>query len=43
MKLDSGVVVRSSMANTTRIVDAYTEGQHVVAWFTADDCLVLEQ
>jgi putrescine transport system ATP-binding protein len=43
VKLDSGVVVRSSMANTTRIVDAYAEGQRVVAWFTPDDCLVLEQ
>ena len=43
VKLDSGVVVRSSMANTTRIVDAYTAGQRVVAWFMPDDCLVLEQ
>ena len=41
--LDSGAVVRSSMANTTRIVDAYTAGQRVVAWFTPEDCLVLEQ
>jgi putrescine transport system ATP-binding protein len=43
VKLDSGAIVRSSMANTTRIVDAYTESQRVVAWFTPDDCLVLEQ
>jgi putrescine transport system ATP-binding protein len=43
VKLDSGAVVRSSMANTTRIVDAYTASQRVVAWFTPDDCLVLEQ
>ncbi len=43
VKLDSGVVVRSSMANTTRIVDAYMAGQRVVAWFTPEDCLVLEQ
>ena len=43
VKLDSGVVVRSSMANTTRIVDTYTAGQRVVAWFMPDDCLVLEQ
>jgi putrescine transport system ATP-binding protein len=43
VKLDSGAMVRSSMANTTRIVDAYTAGQRVVAWFTPDDCLVLEQ
>ena len=43
VKLDSGAVVRSSMANTTRILDAYIAGQRVVAWFTPDDCLVLEQ
>jgi putrescine transport system ATP-binding protein len=43
VKLDSGAIVRSSMANTTRILDAYTASQRVVAWFTPDDCLVLEQ
>jgi putrescine transport system ATP-binding protein len=44
VKLDSGAVVRSSMANTTRIdVDAYSASQRVVAWFTPDDCVVLEQ
>ena len=43
VKLDSGAVVRSSMANTTRILDTYTASQRVVAWFTPDDCLVLEQ
>ncbi|WP_246788533.1 ABC transporter ATP-binding protein [Bradyrhizobium sp. CCBAU 53421] len=44
VKLESGAVVRSSMANTARLdVDAYLAGQRVVAWFTADDCLVLEQ
>ena len=44
VKLDSGVVVRSSMANTARIdIDAYLVGQRVVAWFTPDDCMVLEQ
>jgi putrescine transport system ATP-binding protein len=44
VKLDSGAVVRSSMANTTRIdIDAYNASQRVVAWFTPDDCLVLEQ
>ena len=43
VKLDSGAIVRSSMANTTRIVDAYAASQRVVAWFTPDDCLVLEQ
>jgi putrescine transport system ATP-binding protein len=43
VKLDSGAMVRSSMANTTRILDAYAPSQRVVAWFTPDDCLVLEQ
>ena len=44
VKLDSGAVVRSSMANTARLdVDAYSTGQRVVAWFTPDDCVVLEQ
>src|SRR6267378_2784285 len=42
VKLDSGAVVRSSMANTTRIdIDAYSPSQRVVAWFTPDDCVVL--
>ena len=44
VKLDSGAVVRSSMANTTRIdIDAYGLSQRVVVWFTPDDCMVLEQ
>jgi putrescine transport system ATP-binding protein len=44
VKLDSGAVVRSSMANTARLdVDAYSTSQRVVAWFTPDDCVVLEQ
>ena len=44
VKLDSGAVVRSSMANTARIeIDAYQACQRVVAWFTPDDCVVLEQ
>ena len=44
VKLDSGAVVRSSMANTARIyIDAYSMSQRVVAWFTPDDCVVLEQ
>jgi putrescine transport system ATP-binding protein len=44
VRLDSGAVVRSSMANTTRIdIDTYGLSQRVVAWFTPDDCLVLEQ
>ncbi|WP_372482822.1 ABC transporter ATP-binding protein [Bradyrhizobium ivorense] len=44
VKLESGAVLRAAMANTARLdVDAYLAGQRVVAWFTADDCLVLEQ
>src|SRR4030081_2472089 len=40
MKLDSGALVRSSMANTARIdIDAYNVSQRVVAWFTPDDCV----
>jgi putrescine transport system ATP-binding protein len=44
VKLDTGAIMRSSMANTTRIdMDAYGLSQRVVAWFTPDDCMVLEQ
>jgi len=44
VKLDSGAVIRSSMANTARIdIDAYSASQRVVAWFTPDDCVVIEQ
>ena len=44
IKLDSGATMRSSMANTARIdIDAYSPSQRVVAWFTPDDCMVLEQ
>jgi putrescine transport system ATP-binding protein len=44
VKLDSGAVLRSSMANTARIdIDSYNPSQRVVAWFTPDDCVVLEQ
>jgi putrescine transport system ATP-binding protein len=44
VKLDTGAVIRSSMANTARIdIDAYNATQRVVAWFTPDDCVVLEQ
>jgi putrescine transport system ATP-binding protein len=43
VKLDSGAVLRSSMANTARLdIDAYSAGQRVTAWFTPDDCVVLE-
>lgn len=44
VKLDSGAVVRSSIANTVRLDrDTYGVGQRVVAWFTPDDCVVLER
>ena len=44
IRLDSGAVLRSSMANTARLdKDAYGASQRVVAWFTPDDCVVLEQ
>ncbi|KRR24166.1 ABC transporter ATP-binding protein [Bradyrhizobium lablabi] len=44
VKLDSGAVVRSSVANTARFdTDTYDAGQRVVAWFTPDDCVVLER
>jgi putrescine transport system ATP-binding protein len=44
VKLESGAMLRSSMANTARLdIDAYSAGQRVVAWFAPDDCVVLEQ
>jgi putrescine transport system ATP-binding protein len=44
VKLESGAMIRASAANTARLdVDAYLAGQRVVAWFTPDDCMVLEQ
>lgn len=44
VRLETGAVVRSSMANTARLdIDAYSASQRVVAWFTPDDCVVLEQ
>src|SRR6202163_2738089 len=44
VKLDSGAVVRSSMANTTRIdIDAYSASHRVVAWFTPDASVGLEK
>ncbi len=44
VKLDNGAVLRSSMANTARLeIDAYSASQRVTAWFTPDDCVVLEQ
>src|ERR1700722_10074244 len=44
IKLESGAVLRSSMPNTARLdVDAYGMSHRVIAWFTPDDCVVLEQ
>jgi putrescine transport system ATP-binding protein len=44
VKLDSGAVLRSSMANTARIdIDTYHASERVVAWFAPDDCVVLPQ
>jgi putrescine transport system ATP-binding protein len=44
VKLDTGAVLRVSMANTARLdMDAYNASQRVTAWFTPDDCVVLEQ
>jgi putrescine transport system ATP-binding protein len=44
VKLDGGAILRSSIANTARLdVDAYSAGQRVMAWFTPDDGVVLEQ
>ena len=44
VRLDSGAVLRSSMANSARLyLDAYHVGDRVVAWFAPDDCVVLER
>ena len=44
VKLDTGAVLRASMANTVRLdMDAYNASQRVTAWFSPDDCVVLEQ
>jgi len=43
VKLDRGAILRAALANTTRLdVDAWPVGERVVAWFTPDDCVVLE-
>jgi putrescine transport system ATP-binding protein len=43
VNLDRGATLRAALANTTRLdVDAYPVGERVVAWFTPDDCVVLE-
>ncbi|WP_315744663.1 MULTISPECIES: ABC transporter ATP-binding protein [unclassified Bradyrhizobium] len=44
VKLDSGAVLRAAAANTARLdVDGYGVSHRVVAWFTPDDCVVLER
>jgi putrescine transport system ATP-binding protein len=44
VKLDSGAVVRASVANIARLDrDTYGVGERVVAWFTLDDAMVLER
>jgi putrescine transport system ATP-binding protein len=44
VKLDGGLMLRASVANTARLdVDAYNVTQRVVAWFTPDDCVVLDR
>ena len=44
VKLDTGATLRASMANTARLdMNAYSASQRVTAWFTPDDCVVLEQ
>ena len=44
IRLDSGAMLRASVANTARLdVDAYGINQRVVAWFSPEDCVVLER
>jgi len=44
IKLDAGAVIHASEANTARLdADGYGLNQRVVAWFTPDDCVVLER
>ncbi|WP_315736350.1 MULTISPECIES: ABC transporter ATP-binding protein [unclassified Bradyrhizobium] len=44
IKLDGGAVLHAAQANTARLdADGYGLNQRVVAWFTPDDCLVLER
>jgi putrescine transport system ATP-binding protein len=44
VKLDSGAVIRASMANTTRLdMNSFGPDHRVVAWFTPEDCVVLAQ
>jgi putrescine transport system ATP-binding protein len=42
VKLDAGGMMQAAVANSARLdIDAYSLNQHVVAWFTPDDCVVL--
>jgi putrescine transport system ATP-binding protein len=44
VRLDSGVALRASIANTARLdTDTYSASQRVVASFSPDDCVVLER
>src|SRR5438045_6894633 len=44
VNLDIGAVLRSAMATSARIdINASHESDAVAAWFTPDDCVVLEQ
>jgi putrescine transport system ATP-binding protein len=42
--LDHGATLQVALANTARLdVDAYSVGEHVAAWFSPDDCVVLSR
>ena len=44
IRLDGGAVLHAAQANTARLdADGYGVNQRVVAWFTPDDCVVLER
>ncbi|WP_315724648.1 MULTISPECIES: ABC transporter ATP-binding protein [unclassified Bradyrhizobium] len=44
IRLDGGAAVHAAQTNTARLdADGYGLNQRVVAWFTPDDCVVLER
>jgi putrescine transport system ATP-binding protein len=44
VRLDSGATLRASIANSKRLgADTFDATQRVVAWFTPDDCVVLDR
>ncbi|CCE00392.1 ABC transporter ATP-binding protein [Bradyrhizobium sp. STM 3809] len=44
VRLDGGAVLHAAQANTARLdADGYGLNQRIVAWFTPDDCVVLER